>query len=103
MKLLVMRVTGLILALSSVACERATGSVVGGWERTHGQRAWLQFERDGSFNARVGSDTSLIRGTYRQERVTVTVTGNYTRTLTLRDGILLAEDGTEYRRVSTAP
>jgi len=96
-----MWVSALILGLSGVACDRATDSVVGRWERTRGQPAWVQFEPDRTVIARVGSDTSLIRGTYSQQGAAVTVTGNYTRTLTLRDSILVADDGTEYRRVST--
>jgi hypothetical protein len=90
-----------LLGLTAVTCDGRTDSVVGRWERTRGQRAWVQFESDGTFMARVGSDTSLIRGTYTQQGATITATGNYTRTLTLRDSILVVEDGTEYRRVST--
>ena len=96
-------VSALILGLLGVACDRPTDPVVGRWERTRGQPAWVQFESDGTFMARVGSDTSLIRGTYIQQGATVTVTANYTRTMTLRDSILVVEDGTEYRRVSTPP
>lgn len=99
MKLFRIWVSALILVVSGVACDRATGSVVGRWERTRGQRAWVQFEPNGTFIARVGSDTSLIRGTYTQQGALVAVTANYTRTLTLRDSILVMEDGTEYRRV----
>jgi hypothetical protein len=89
----------LLLGLPGVACDRPTDAVVGRWERTRGQPAWVQFESDGTLIARVGSDTSFIRGTYTQQGATVTVTGNYTRTMTLRDSILVMEDGTEYRRV----
>lgn len=89
----------LLLGLPAASCDDRTDSVVGRWERTRGQHAWVQFESDGTVMARVGSDTSLIRGTYTQRGTTVTVTGNYTRTMTLRDSILVVEDGTEYRRV----
>ena len=84
MKLFRMGVSALILGVSGVACDRATDSVVGRWERTRGQRAWVQFEPNGTFLARAGSDTLLIRGTYTQQGPIVTVTANYTRTLTLR-------------------
>ena len=103
MKLLVMWGSARVLALSGVACDRATDSVVGRWERTRGQPASVQFEPDGGFIARVGSDKSLIRGTYTQQGAAVTVTGNYTLTLTLPDSILVAKDGTEYRRVNAQP
>lgn len=101
MKLFRIWVSALILGVSGVACDRATDSVVGRWERTRGQPEWVQFEPDGTVIARVGSDTSLIRGTYSQQGATVTVTANYTRTLILRDSILVMEDGTEYRRVGS--
>ena len=60
-----------------------------------------EFEPGGTLTAGVGSDT--IRGTYTQQGATVTVTRNYTSTLTLRDSILVMEDGTGYRRVSARP
>ena len=95
----------LIVGLSVGACDHrpAADSVVGRWERTGGSRAWVQFESNGTFTARAGSDTSLIRGTYTQRGDTVTVVANYTRKMTLRDSILVVEDGTEYRRVDSRP
>jgi hypothetical protein len=103
MKLFHFWVSALIFGASGFACDRATSSVVGRWERTRGQRAWVQFEPNGTFTAGVGSDTSLIRGTYTQQGAVVTATANYTRTLTLRDSLLVVEDGTEYRRTATRP
>lgn len=91
--------------LGLLACDGQSLSVVGRWERirdhTRGRREWVQFEPGGTFTAGVGSDT--IRGTYTQQGATVTATGNYTSTLTLRDSILVTEDGRGYRRVSARP
>jgi hypothetical protein len=61
----------------------------------------VQFETGGTFTAAVRSDT--FRGTYAQQGATVTVSGNYNQTLTLRDSILVMNDGTEYRRMSARP
>ena len=92
----------LLLGSPIVACDGGTDSVVGRWERTRQPREWIEFDSNGTFMGRpyLSSDSSLIRGTYTQEGATVTMTGNYTRTLTLRDSSLVMEDGTEYRRAS---
>jgi hypothetical protein len=95
----------LLLGLTAAACDRPADSVVGRWERkrdlTRGRQEWVQFDSSGTFVAGVGSDA--IRGTYAQQGATVRLTGNYNSTLTLRDSILVMDDGTEYRRVSTRP
>jgi hypothetical protein len=95
----------LLLGLTAAACDRPTDSVVGRWERkrdpTRGRQEWVQFDSDGTFVGGVGADT--IRGTYAQQGATVTLTGNYTVTSTLRDSILVMDDGTEYRRVGIRP
>src|SRR5687767_4142599 len=98
----------LLLGLPAVACDGRADSVIGRWERIHQPREWVQFESDGTFMGRsyFRSDTSLIRGTHRQDGSTVTITTmprNYTRTLTLRDSILVMDDGTQYRRASSPP
>lgn len=95
----------LLLGLPVVACDGGTDSVVGRWERTRQPREWIEFDSNGTFTGRpyLRSDSSLIRGTYTQEGTTVTMTGNYTRRLTLRDSVLVMEDGTEYRRVNSPP
>jgi hypothetical protein len=95
--------SAVILWLSALACDSPADSVVGRWERIRErprqQHESVQFESDGTFIARVGSDTSFLRGTYTQQGATVTITGNYTHTMTLRDSILVLDDGTEYRRI----
>ena len=94
-----------LLGLSVTGCDGRSPPVVGRWERIHdrprGIREWVQFEPGGTFTAAVRSDS--FRGTYTQQGETVTVTGNYTRTLTLRDSILVMDDGTRYRRADSRP
>ncbi len=94
-----------LLVMSVLACDARSQSVVGRWERIRdhprGLNEWVQFETGGTFTAAVRADT--IRGTYAQQGETVTITGNYTQTLTLRDSILVMNDGTEYRRMNPRP
>ena len=91
----------LLLSLPAVACDGRADSVVGRWERIHQPREWIEFDSNGTFMGRSFFDTSLVRGTYSQDGSTVSIPGNHPRTLTLRDSILVMDDGTEYQRVST--
>jgi len=97
----------LLVTLPAVACDGRADSVVGRWEYTRQPREWVQFDPNGTFMARSFTEPDTIRGTYKQDGSTVTITNarNHTTTLTLRDSVLVMEDGagTEYRRVSTPP
>jgi hypothetical protein len=89
--------------LALAACNDRAESVVGRWQRIGQPSEWVQFAPDGTVMARSFMGPDTIRGTYTQDGTRVTVTSNYSSTLTLRDSLLVMDDGTRYRRISTPP
>jgi hypothetical protein len=92
----------LALAATAVACQRPSAAVQGRWERVGQPTEWVRFAEDRTFTGRSYMDTTEIRGTYRQHGDTVRATSTYgrTRTLILRDSMLVVADGTRYRRAA---
>jgi hypothetical protein len=88
------------LAGVALACQRSSDGVEGRWERVGQPAEWVRFAEDRTFSGRSYMDSSTVRGTYQRHGDTVRATSTYgrTRTLVLRDSLLVMEDGTRYRR-----
>jgi hypothetical protein len=97
-----MRGVMLALAALAVGCQRPPAGVQGRWERVGQPTEWVRFADDRTFSGRSYMDTAEIRGTYQQQGDTVRATSTYgrTRTLVLRDSLLVMGDGTRFRRAA---
>jgi hypothetical protein len=88
------------LATFAIACGHRAEPVTGRWQRTNQPSEWIEFDGKGAFSARSYMDTVLIRGTYTQRGDSVIASSVYghTGTLTIRDSLLVMQDGTRFRR-----
>jgi hypothetical protein len=91
-----------VLGIATSACQESAPTLIGRWQSTRQPREWLELASDSTFVAQAYMDTTLIRGTYHQHGSTVTLLSVYghSGTLTLRDSILVMQDGTTYRRLA---
>ena len=93
-------IAALALGTLAGACRGGAETVAGRWQRVDQPREWLRFDPDRTFTGRGFADTVLVRGRYEQRGDTIVATSaqGHTRTLTLRDTLLVMQDGTRFRR-----
>lgn len=98
------RVRAWIAALALGACVEGVNPIAGHWKRVDQPLEWVRFNEDNTFTGRGFADTVLVRGRYEQRGDTVIATSvkGHTRTLTLRDTLLVMQDGTRFRRADHA-
>jgi hypothetical protein len=77
-------------------------TVVGRWQRVNKPDEWIEFAANGSFRGESFTGTR-VTGRYRQQGDTITLEmlpQGHGATLTMRDTLLVMEEGTRYRRAS---
>ncbi len=100
------RVWTAALALGTLlgGCRDGAEPVTGRWQRVDQPREWVRFDEDRTFTGRGFADTVVVRGRYEQRGDTLVATSvkGHTRRLTLRDTLLVMQDGTRFRRAHGA-